>query len=53
MTPAQLAEAKLKFATFENRSMVKCGNDAEAARDNLIQELALDGYSLTEILNYL
>ena len=53
MTTAQLAEAKLKFATFENRSMVKCGNDAEAARDALIQELALDGYSLTEILNYL
>jgi hypothetical protein len=53
MTAEQFAEAKLKFATFENRSMVKCGNDAEAKRDVLIQQLASEGYSLTDILNYL
>ena len=53
MTTAQLAETQLKFATFENRSMVKCGNDAEAARDALIQELALQGYSLPDILELL
>ena len=52
-TPTELAETKLKFATFENRSMVKCGNDAEAARDALIQELALQGYSLPDILELL
>jgi hypothetical protein len=53
MTAEQLAEAKLKFATYENRSMVKCGEDAEAKRDVLIQQLAGEGYSLTDILNYL
>jgi flagellar basal body rod protein FlgG len=53
MTAEQFTEAQLKFATFENRSMVKCGNDAEARRDNLIIGLEEQGYSLTEILKYL
>lgn len=53
MTAAKFTETQLKFSTFENRSMVKCGNDAEAKRDNLILALEEQGYSLTEILKYL
>jgi hypothetical protein len=53
MTAEQFTEAQLKFATFENRSMVKCGNDAEAKRDDLMLQLEEDGYSLPDILKYL
>ena len=53
LSAEDFAEQKLKFATYENRKMVKCGNDAEAKRDHLIQNLAEDGYNLTEILKYL
>lgn len=52
-TLLELADTKLKFATFENRSMVQCGNEAEAKRDDLIIELRDQGYLLPDILEHL
>ena len=52
LTQEEYAEQALKFATYQNRKEVACGNMAEQQRDNLIQHLALQGYNLNDILKY-
>ena len=52
-TTLAYTEAALLLATFNNRHMVYCGQQAEAERDNLIANLAAQGYELTKILTYL
>ena len=53
LTQAEFDQQQLKFATYDNRRMVVCGEDAVAARDALISSLHAAGHSLEDILVYL
>jgi len=53
LTQAEFAEQALKFATYQNRKEVNCGNMAEEKRDDLITSLANQGYDLADILRYM
>ena len=49
MTTEELEDQKLQFATYENRKMVNCGQEAQAARDTLKTALLAAGYTEPEI----
>ena len=49
MTTEELEAQKLQFLTYENRKMVNCGQQAQAARDNLRTALLAAGYTEPEI----
>ena len=49
LTAEELEAQKLQFATYENRKMVNCGQQAQAARDNLKTALLAAGYTEPEI----
>ena len=53
MTAEEYAETALKFATYENRQMVECGNIAQQKRDQLMLDLRGQGFELEDILEYL
>lgn len=53
MTAEEYTETALKFATYENRQMVECGNIAQQKRDQLILSLRNQGFELEDILKYL
>ena len=49
LTAEELEAQKLQFATYENRKMVNCGQQAQAKRDTLRTSLISAGYSNIEI----
>ena len=49
LTAEELEAQKLQFLTYENRKMVNCGQQAQAARDNLRTALLAAGYTEPEI----
>ena len=49
MTSSAIAEQKLNFATYENRSQVAAGEEALAEREALRQSLIADGASAVDI----
>ena len=51
--PAEYAETALRIRTFMNRHQVKCGEQAQADRDDLILALRNAGFELEDILKYL
>ena len=53
LTQEEFAEQALKFATYDNRKHVQCGEQAQADRDALITQMANAGYDLDDILKYL
>ena len=49
LTEAEFAQQRLNFETYKNRKEVKCGEDALAARQALIDKLREQGYTDAEI----
>lgn len=49
LTSEEYAQQALRFATYQNRKDVKCGQDAQAKRDDLIDQLTLAGCPRAEI----
>tara|TARA_R110002012_G_scaffold37590_3_gene105191 strand:+ start:131 stop:2224 length:2094 start_codon:yes stop_codon:yes gene_type:complete len=53
MSAEEYTETALKFSTYENREMVRCGIEAQDRRDQLILALRAQGFELEDILQYL